>query len=65
MPKIRHENSPYPTEELPALAIRDGTTGTGVGKDKATGPKARQIVPPPGAASWLILKAMKYQPFWT
>jgi hypothetical protein len=63
MPKIRHEN-PEP-EELPALAMREGTTGDGVGKDKATGPKARQIVPPSGAAAWLIRKATKYQPFCT
>src|SRR5664279_6467617 len=45
MPKSRHENRcGAPVEELPALAMRDGTTGAGVGKDKATGPKARQIV---------------------
>ena len=50
---------------VPALAMREGTTGTEEGKEKRTGPRAVHSVPPSGATPWLILKAKKYQPFCT
>jgi hypothetical protein len=50
---------------LSAAAMRDGTTGADVGKEKATGPRDRQTVPFADTASWLMRKARRYQPLLT